>query len=163
MNQQTKYKIISAFLFTVFSLNTVVGFACSVGIDMGYNSKHHSGDVATEAVVHIHKDGKKHVHHEKKGKHSPGKSHKHDQSKNHHSDQKKDDCCGDEVTKFVQLDKTHPASLNIIHPIFLIAFFDNFLCVDLPGLDIVKDIKQFVRSYHPPIPDIRISIQSFQI
>ena len=159
MRQQIKYKIISAFLLTVFALNTVVGFACSVGLDMGYNSKHHDSDGATEAIVHIHKDGKKHIHQEKK----ENKSHKHNQSRNHHSDEKKDDCCGDEVVKFVQLDKTVPASKNIIHPILLTAFFDNFSSVVLPSLDIVKDIKQFVRSYHPPINDIRILIRSFQI
>jgi hypothetical protein len=163
MKQQKKYKTIAAFLLTVFSLNTVVGFACSVGLDMGYNSKHHHEDEATEAVVHIHKDGKKHVHYEKKDSHSSSKSHKQDQAKNHHSDQKKDDCCGDEVTRFSQLDKTVPASLDIIHPIFLTSFFDIFSSVVLPSSDIIKDIKQFVRSYHPPIPDIRIAIQSFQI
>ena len=43
----------------VFSLNTVIGFACAVGINMGFNTTHHHEEEATEAVVHIHKDGKK--------------------------------------------------------------------------------------------------------
>ena len=163
MRGKRKYKIIAAFLLTVFSLNTVVGFACSVGLDMGYNSKHHHDDLATEPVVHIHKDGKKHVHHEKKGNHIHGNSH-HDKVNNHHnSSEKKDDCCSDEVTKFGQLDKSVPNSLNIIHPIFITAFFGVFYNVPLPSFDIVKNIKQFVRSYHPPILNIRIAIQSFQI
>jgi hypothetical protein len=165
MRGKRKYKIIAAFLLTVFSLNTVLGFACSVGLDMGYNSKHHHDEPASEAAVHIHKDGKKHVHHEKKNhNHSHGNSHQHGQVNNNpHPGEKKDDCCGDEVTKFGQLDKSVPNSLNIIHPIFITAFFGAFYNVSLPSLDLVKNIKQFVRSYHPPIPDIRIRVQSFQI
>ena len=142
----------------------MVGFACSVGIDMGFNSKHHHDEEATEAVVHIHPDGKKHIHYEKKKDHNNTKLHHHDQATNHHKpNNKKDNCCNDEVTKFNQVDKTIPQSLNIIHPTFLISLLDAFYNVVLPSSDIVKDIKQFVRSYHPPISNIRIAIQSFQI
>ena len=154
MPKQKKYKILAAFFMVVFSLNTVVGFACSVGIDMGFNSKHHHDDDATGAEVHFHSDGKKHIH---------SKSY-HGQANNHHkSDNKKNDCCNDQVYQFEQLDKSVQHSLNIIHPSFLIAFFDVFYNVVLPSFGNVKDIKQFVRNYHPPIPDIRIAIQSFQI
>jgi len=164
MPNKRKYKIIASFLLTVFSLNTVVGFACSVGIDMGFNSKHHHDEDATEATVHIHSDGRKHIHNEKKENHNHNKSNHHDKAANHHnSGNKKDNCCNDEVTKFSQIDKTVPQSFNIIHPTFLIAFFDADYNVDLPSPGIVKDIKQFVRSYHPPISNIRIAIQSFQI
>jgi hypothetical protein len=166
MRNRRKYKIIAAFLLTVFSLNTVVGFACSVGIDMGYNSKHHHDEettIATEIVVHVHKDGKEHIHYEKKNGHDHGKSHHDHLNKDAKSNDEKDNCCNDEVLQIQQLDKSVPQSLNIIHPVFLIAFFDAFYNVPLPSFDIVKDIKQFVRSYHPPISDIRIEIQSFQI
>jgi hypothetical protein len=164
MPGQKKYKIIAAFLLTVFSLNTVVGFACSVGIDMGYNSKHHHNEEAAEAVVHIHADGKKHIHQEKKKSHNHDKSHKVDQAGKHHqSNGEKDNCCNDDVATLVMADKYIPEALNIIHPIFVTAFFDAFLNVSLPSFHIVKDIKQFVRSYHPPIPNIRIAIRSFQI
>jgi len=140
----------------------VVGFACSVGIDMGFNSKHHNED-ATEAVVHIHSDGKKHIHQEKKNNHDHSTSH-HGQTNNRHkSENKKDNCCNDEVKKIGQVDKSLPQSLNIIHPFFSIAFFGVYYNDGLPSSDIVKDIKQFVRNYHPPISDIRIAIQSFQI
>jgi hypothetical protein len=164
MSKRRKYKFIAAFLLTVFSLNTVVGFACSIGVDMGFNSKHHHDEEATEAIVHIHADAKRHSHHEKKKSHDQGKSHKHDRASSHHkAGDKKDNCCNDEVTQLLQVDKSVPQSLNIIHPIFLIAFFGAFYNVSLPSLDIVKDIKQFVRSYHPPISDIRIAMQSFLI
>src|SRR5215213_4746718 len=164
MPNKRRYKIIASFLLTVFSLNTVVGFACSLGMDMGFNSKHHHDEQGTEAVVHIHSDGKKHVHHEKRNGHSHAKQ-GHQELANHHdkTGKKKDNCCNDQVLQFEQLDKSVPHSLNIVHPTFLIAFFDVFYIVALPSSGIVKDIKQFVRSYHPPIPDIRIAIQSFQV
>lgn len=149
--------MIAAFFTIVFSLNTVVGFACSVGLDMGFNSKHHS-EKATEAVVHTHADGKKHIHQEKKTTHVHA-----DPMNQHSSGSKKDNCCNDEVASLVQTDKVVTQSFNLIHPVFLLVYFDAFSTVALPPNDVTKDIKQFVRSYHPPIPDIRIAIQSFQI
>ena len=157
MIKTQKNRIKALFLLAVFSFNTVVGFACSVGVDMGFNSTHHHADEATEAVIHIHADGKKHIHHEKKSSHDHNKSH-------HPGDANdKDNCCNNQVLKFEQLDKSVPAGVSLIHPIFLNTFFDVYYSVALPSTDIVRDIKQFVRSYHPPISDIRISIQSFQI
>jgi len=148
----------------VFALNTVVGFACSVGVDMGFNNKHHAEE-ETEAVVHVHKDGKQHIHHEKNEKHSHDKSRKHDEASNQHkSGGEKDNCCNDKVKAFHDLDKSVPNSLSLVHPVFFTAFLASYYNVSLlPHTDIVKDIKPFVRSYHPPIPDIRIAIQSFQI
>lgn len=159
MKRNTPIQLKAAFLLIVFSLNTVIGFACSVGIDMGFNSKHHHEEEATEAVVHVHKDGKQHVHHERKNTHS------HDLAAHQNkSGSDKDNCCNDKVKSFQQLDKTVPTSVNAIHPVFFTAFLASYYNINiLPHSDIVKDIKPFVRSYHPPIPDIRIAIQSFQI
>jgi hypothetical protein len=163
MSSCRKYRIIAAFLLTVFSLNTVLGFACSIGVNMGYNSRHHNDEETTEPVVHIHKDGKKHIHYEEKKGHAHDKSRHHDQANSNNSNGKKDNCCNDKVLQIQQLEKTVPQTLDITHPIFLIAFVNAFYNVPLPTLDIVRNIKQFVRSYHPPISDIRIAIQSFQI
>ena len=41
MNTPRTLKYKALFLLVSFSLNTVVGFACSLGIDMGFNSGHH--------------------------------------------------------------------------------------------------------------------------
>ncbi len=165
MISNTSIQIRAAFLLMVFALNTVVGFACSVGVDMGFNSKHHHDDEATEAVVHIHKDGKKHIHSENKESHGRGISPNHDQANNpHKSGSDKDNCCNDKVKSFQQLDKSVPNSVKVIHPVFFTAFLASYYNINiLPHTDIVKDIKPFVRSYHPPISDIRIAIQSFQI
>jgi hypothetical protein len=164
MNHIQSNKIKAAVLLSVFSFNTIIGFACSLGLDMGYNSKHHDEKESTEAVVHIHSDGKKHIHYEKKNTQEHNKPHQHDQDKTHHdSKEGKDNCCNDQVFKFEQTDKSIPHSLNIVHPLFLIAFLDVFYNVSLPSSGLIKDIKQFVRNYHPPIADIRIAIQSFQV
>lgn len=147
----------------VFALNTVVGFACSVGMNLGFNSTHHHDEEAIVTVVHIHKDGKRHVHEEKKG-HKHDKSHHHDHAGNHHKPgSEKDGCCNDKVRSFEQLDKSVPASLSI-QPLFLTAFLTSYYSINILSYsNVVTDKKQFVRSYHPPIPDIRIAIQSFQI
>lgn len=162
MRRKLKYKITALFFLLVFSLNTIAGFACSVGIDLGYNSRHHHDEEKTVQVVHTHKDGKKHIHKEKKGGQDHSSSQRHDQ-KNDQSNNDKDNCCNDKVIQIEQIDKSVPPSLNIMHPIFLIAFVDAFYNVPLPFFDVVKNIKQFARSYHPPISNIRIAIQSFQI
>ena len=156
MNQNISIQIKAAFLIIVFSLNTMVGFACAIGIDMGFNKTHHEEET-TEAVVHIHKDGKKHVHHNEAGKH-------HDETSNHHKAKDgKDNCCNDKVIKITQLDKFIPQSLSAINPVFFTTFISSFYNIDPLFTSQSVSIKYFVRSHHPPIPDIRIAIQSFQI
>ena len=141
----------------VFSLNTVIGFACAVGIDMGFNTAHHQEE-ATKAVVHIHKDGKKHVHHEA-AKH-------HDEADNdHHKKDSKDNCCHDKVIKFNEVDKSATHSFNTgVNQIFFTTFPASFYSLNPFYISYINTgNKYFVRSHHPPIPDIRIAIQSFQI
>lgn len=152
----------AAFLIIVFSLNTMIGFACAVGIDMGFNSSHHHEEEATEAVVHVHKDGKKHVHHEMK---EHNKSHPHDQVSNHKEQNGKDNCCNDKVIKFNEVDKSTSHSLNTsISPIFFTTFLASFYSIHIFYTSYIgTGIKYFVRSYHPPISDIRLAIRSFQI
>ncbi|MEO6136122.1 MAG: hypothetical protein ABIP35_13280 [Ginsengibacter sp.] len=188
----------AGFLLVVFSLNTIIGFACAVGLDMSFNSSHHVEEV-TKAIVHVHVDGKKHVHkneanehngekakdHHKKEEvtiatvhiHADGKKHVHNNEakeaanehhdekvKDHHETNDKDNCCNDDVTKIIQQDKAIATSITITTPIFFTAFIAGFYNADAllsTGAD--SHIKYFVWSHHPPIPDIRIAIQSFQI
>ncbi len=161
---KTSIKLKATFLFVVFALNTIIGFGCALGVDMGFNTKHHAEGQAVEGVVHIHKDGKKHIHHEKKSSDSHDKSHHHDEAGNFNKAHSDNNCCNDKVLIFEQVDKSVPNSLSIINPSCFIAFVDTYYNISiLPNTNVVKDIKPFVRSYHPPIPDIRIAIQSFQI
>ena len=154
MNTNVSIRVKAAFLLIVFALNTMVGFACALGMDMGFNAHHHDEE-ETKSAVHIHADGMKHVHHEEAVNHEKA---------NHHSGDENDDCCHNKVTKIAQADKALPQSLSLVHPLFFTAFVSAFYNSDiLTTSSAAKDIKHFVRSYHPPIPNIRIAIQSFQI
>jgi len=135
-------------LLTVFLLNTVVGFACAVGLDMSFNSTHHHEHEETEVI-------------ETKGSHHhAGVNHHH-----HHQKKEKDNCCNDNVIKLVQTDKSlSPVQDFNITPAFFIVFVSTFYNIDiLASFRAKANSRYLVRSYHPPIPDIRIAIQSFQI
>jgi hypothetical protein len=139
----------AAFLVIVFSLNTVIGFACTVGLDMGFNSHHHE-ESAIEVSENHHQD----------------KSHHHDEADVHHhqTNNDKDNCCNNEVMKFQQVDKAVASSITLIIPVFFTSLLASFYNIDiLSSNNRISGIKHFVRSHHPPIPDIRIAIQSFQI
>lgn len=58
----------AAFLMIVFSLNTIIDFACAVGMDMRFNSTHHD-EMTIEASIHVHANGKSHNHHNEVTKH----------------------------------------------------------------------------------------------
>ena len=109
MNRNLSIQIKAAFLLLVFGLSTVVGFACAIGIDMGFNSSHHHDEVASK--VHVHADGKK-QHHQ-------------DKVSNHHDDNEdtsqKDDCCNGKVVKISQADKAVVQSNSFFKTIFFTA------------------------------------------
>lgn len=157
MKKSSSIQLKAVFLLIVFSLNTVVGFACSVGLDMGFNGSHHQ----EEKTVLAHKDALAHQH---------SKAHSHDEqnvlAKDHHSSKKtKDNCCTDEAAKFAKVDKLTPQSFDFsIHPVFLTAFLSSFYHFDFFASNShISNNKFFVRTHHPPISDIRVAIQSFQI
>lgn len=148
MKKTLSARLKAIFLLLVFGLNTVVGFACALGADMGFNTTHHHEEEATE--VHVHADGSKHHHKKKAGKHT------HEQNKN--------DCCSDKVAKISQADKAVPQSSQPADPVFFAAYitvYYNLVIFYTPQVNVFN--KHFVRGHHPPISDIRIAIQSFQI
>ncbi|OSZ77115.1 hypothetical protein CAP36_11915 [Chitinophagaceae bacterium IBVUCB2] len=173
MNQRLSIQLKALFLLIVFASNTAVGFACSLGVDMDFNTSHHNtAEEATE--VHVHADGKKHDH----GQEQTNVNAHDDSTKHHHAietaGQHQDDknaleknqggCCSDEIQKFQNLDKNLNQNVNpgIDVPVF-VAILNTFL-----GVDLSQEIKDFptkykARFFYPPPPDIRIAIQSFQI
>lgn len=160
MNRNSGIQRKAAFLLIVFLLNTVVGFACSVGLDMGFNNPgHHQEEKALEPHHHDGQESKDHHH---KGKHE------HDTSTDHHSSKTEktaEDCCKDEVQKIERADKLSPPVLEYSHyqPFFTLIYPNYFLLeASVSSLEILRP-KHLVRDYHPPIPDIRIALQSFQI
>ena len=140
-------------LFIVFSLNTVVGFACSMGLEMGFNSHHHDEE-SSIIPEHSHTAGHSHSHGIKTSSH-------HDNKEPGHG---KDNCCNNDVIKFNQLDKACAQSINGINVFSFDALITTFYNINiLTSFKAATSIRYFVRNYHPPIPDIRIAIQSFQI
>lgn len=139
----------------VFSLNTLIGFACAVGLDMGFNSHHHEESPMSSTEHHAH--DRSH-HHDNTPEHDEADIHHHTSSSD------KDNCCNDGVMKFQQLDKNVAISFSLISPVFFTSFLASFYNIDiLSSNNRISSIKYFVRQHHPPIPDIRIAIQSFQI
>ena len=153
MKRNIAIQLKTAFLLLVFGLNTMVGFACAIGVDMGFNTSHHHNET-TEVSIHVHSDGKKHAHHDQTPKH-------------HHDNQttsKKGDCCNDKVVKISQEDKAISQLFNIVSPVFFSALIATYNNLDVfNSSQVTASARYFVRNYHPPISDIRIAIQSFQI
>lgn len=143
MKRKKSIQFKAVFLLIVFSLNTVIGFACAVGIDMGFNSHHHKeSSIASSASMHHHGVN----------------------IENHQTKNDKDNCCNDEVMKFQKVNKTLSSSIKITDPVFFTSYLVSFYNIDiLSHYTQISDIEYFVRSHHPPIPDIRIAIKSFQI
>jgi len=155
MTLQVKNKLRAIALLIVFSLNTVAGFACSVGLDMGYNSNHHKGQKQSQGVAHKHRQLHKHndIHLQK---HICGAKMQAPNS----------DCCSSLVNSFTKLDKSIPYNnLLLKAPAFLtntniISFFSD---QNEPGPGVNSKF-QFVRRWcFPDHTDLRIKIQSFQI
>jgi len=151
MSTLVKNKIIAVFFLMVFSASTITGFACSVGIDMGYNLKHHSNE---HNDAHAHHD-KGHVHHHERGV-----------KPTLFDGNNKDDCCTNGVVKLVQLDKLVTDNQQMINaPVYIFAFSSVYLSLTTgPQETSVKYKYAYLRrSCSLNDTDIRIAIQSFQI
>jgi hypothetical protein len=166
MTYKRSIKIKAATLLTVFALNTVIAFACSVGLKMGYNDQHHHEE-KKEEKSHTHSHGHSHDvganHHE-----NPAGSHHHDKgtAAHHHEEDKptEDDCCTGSAIKFQAEDKKLQQSQNIQVkvPVF-VSLLSAFYGLEIAPLEtITATSKLIIPQYYPP-PDIRIVIQSFQI
>jgi hypothetical protein len=173
VKKHTSIKFKAAFLLIIFAFNTIVGFACVLGVDVGFNATHHH-DEETENSVHIHANGEKHHHDEEAyndlediNLNAEHHQHNNESTKNHYDSKEsseKDDCCNDKVIKLQNLDKNinQNSTYAFSHAIF-IAIINNFF-----GLVFLNSHKTFpqktrIRFFYPPPPDILISIQRFQI
>ncbi|SMC56867.1 HYC_CC_PP family protein [Pedobacter nyackensis] len=147
MKRRLSIPLKAMFLLVVFLLNTVVGFACAVGMEDRNTSN---------LDYHTVKDTHTHEHN--------GPDHK-DLTDHHRSKKEKDHCCKDEVTKLLKEDKVSPSKITFsIQPVTFFTLLPTYCQLDVLASSVYQpSTKSFVRSYHPPIRDIRISIQSFQI
>lgn len=144
MKRKRSIRFKAAFLLTVFSLNIVVGFACSVGFDMGFNSHHHHDEETATTSVTEH-------HHEKAG-------HKHSHKNS------KDNCCNDKVLKISQTEKAIPQTAKLLSPVFFTSFVATYYNINLLyPVEATLTKKYSELGNEPPGSEIRILIQSFQI
>ncbi len=130
----------TAFFFVIFfSLSTLLGFACSLGINLGYNAHHHQAKSSST-----------------KG-HCPQHGNKQKQPVN------SDDCCSNSITHFHLSAKSIVPAFVFSQPLCIIAEIFHIPGANTRYLNVVKDVRLYARNHHPPIADIRIAIQSFLI
>lgn len=150
------------FLLVVFLLNSVTGFACAIGMNMGYNEDHHQSEISTEHYSQEHE----HSH-----KHPDGHKHQHadlaDHDTNHPQKQKddKDNCCKDAVAKLTASDKLTQRIFDVsqLTLSFIILSSVSYQYDRAVSLPVSVPNAYFSRHCRSPIPDVRIAIQSFQI
>lgn len=160
-----KYKAL--FLLVSFSLNSVVGFACSLGLDMGFNSSHHSheGEEKHEHKHDGHAKGHDNQHHEE-GAHK----HNHREIGEHRDGNtvqfnvpSEDNCCKDFVVGFQSLDK------QLVQKPYPVKQKTEYAPFVLPAtINVNKQVYTEPVRTPPKIPDhsppdIRVFIQSFLI
>ena len=146
MTIQGKYKFIAAFLLALFSLSTLTGFACSVGLDMGYNAAHHSSErknhcQSSTTVIKCS---------------SFGFTYKAEKS----------DCCVTQVNDLMLLDKVTVGVFDFTKYTFLNIEYDHYNNLPELYLFIPGELVQFQflrRSWIIDHINIRIKIQSFQV
>ena len=87
MSAQLKNQVRALVLLFVFSANIMAGFACSIGLDLGYNRDHHTREMNLSHRAHADK-----CHGSASGENPiPKPTH---------------DCCSGDVTKLMLLDKS---------------------------------------------------------
>lgn len=135
MKRTLSIQLKALLLLIVFGLNTVVGFACSMGMEIGFKKTHQHEEMSA--------------------------AHHHDENNDTH----KHGCCNDAVTKFLQIDKSVPQSLTAaVSPIFFTAFTASFYTIAIAAdFKVIPANTYALQRYHPPGAEIRINIQSFQI
>jgi hypothetical protein len=146
MKQNTSIQLKAAFLLIVFSINTMISLACSVGIDICCcnGSDHEETELITHEIS----------------------CHHHDEAVKDHKSKGacEDDCCNENAVRFSQADKSLPQCVACFNVVSFTALISIFYNIDvLHTFKSSTSIRYFVRSHHPPIPDIRLAIQSFQI
>jgi hypothetical protein len=143
MKRNVAISLKAFFLLGVFSFNMIIGFVCATGIDKWFISHHLEKTKITAHEGSRPNDG---------------------MAARPKSKGCKDDCCNEHVVRISQGDKSLPQSSESLNVIFVTALISSFYNIDvLRTSKVLADSRYFVRSHHPPIPDIRIAIQSFQI
>ncbi len=147
------------FLLFVFSMSTMLSFACAIGVKMGYNENHHAPKEIVTKTTHASYAHEKEHHHPKEAQHQ------HHKAATGNEKSTDDDCCKKEARKFGKIDKiVSKVSVDIQQPVFIISFFKSFNTVNLlESTELISVKRNLYRSHHPPIPDRQLATQSFLI
>lgn len=156
MRHTVTIRIKAIFLLVIFSLNSIMGFACSIGLNLGYNQHHHAKEQAPSHAIANEYASENSDH---CGAVEPG-----DATDDNSSPAKQHDCCKDEVLKFTLLDKSVSSSIKIDAPTQFASDVAAMYFLSVWCSQHISTIHYYVQSDHPPISkDIRIAVQSFQI
>lgn len=150
MSYKVSIRLRAFFLLLVFYFNTIMGFACAIGVDMNFNTFNHAEMEISCSGGHSHDYSTQTCHHS--------------EAADSHNGGNEDDCCSDDIVKLIREEKNIAKLLTIDRPVYT-CFYSapyNNLAISLQN-NVKRHTRYFVRNYHPPIPDIRIAIQSFQI
>jgi hypothetical protein len=166
MKSNRTIKIKALFLVATFSLNTVVGFACSLGLDMSFNTSHHSHE---EGEKHEHGNGHQHDGHRGHSQENSPGSHHHSDTDNNtasFSSPGEENCCTDFVVGFQNTDKQIAEKSSVpqkgISTLLYLVFAP-------PSVELLNAKGFAEHSRTPPReidyspPDVRVFIQSFLI
>ena len=143
MHTNSSIRIKAAFLAIIFTLNILISMGCSLGLCNHCNNKVAEKAIkSTEPPCH---------HHELVTK--PVKPKDCDRG-----------CCADNIVKLTKVDKSCPEFFTGANGKLIISFISSFCYIHTEYISegYANEWRYFL-NHHPPIPDIRIAIQSFQI
>ena len=144
MHTKSTIQIKAAFLTLVFSLNILISMGCSLGLC------NHCNDEVAEKTIKIKKSS---CHHHKLVTKKPVKPKDCDRG-----------CCNDNIVKLTKVDKSCPQYFSSASGKLFISFITSFYYIHTEYISAgyATSWRHFL-NHHPPIPDIRIAIKSFQI
>jgi hypothetical protein len=158
-------------LLIIFSLNSVVGFACSLGVNMGFNAGHHSHDAGHHHEHPEEGDASHHHHAGGDGTRDHHHSAAHEHSNSHDNTALNivgsgENCCNDFVIAFQSIDKAIVKDGSSVQQ-RAIVLLSPFILALVSEIINTKGFTQHFRVPpkaldHSP-PDIRVFIQSFLI
>ncbi len=177
MSKQKSIQLKAILLLLVFSINTVVGFACAMGFDGNLASSHHHAHPENHKKIQGHEEHAashhehpsdmplpdQHVGNPAEGEHHNGHG-EHDHAKSPTAEKGDNDCCNDEVLKIQSSEKWVNAAIssNVYTPVFVF-IASVYFNISERSLDKEIILEFSPRFYYPPPSDTRIAFRRFQI
>ena len=165
MTHTKRTYIKSLLLLIVFSLNTIVSFACSFG--GAFHDFHHQK--ISSSTSNKHEEGHKHSHNSHEHDHTDSGNHEHHKGSEHKHDSSpvnnpENNCCSDSVVELQKVDKLVSSNIQAPDAVFVTSFIGAYFDIISFSVRENRFFRDNIR-WRPPatIQDLRIVIQSFQI